>query len=100
MTIELTGTLIYLSPEQTLPTSGKLFRECLLKTQEQYPQTYSIQLYSEKKDLLNTVPIGTTVSMQCNLNGYSYKEGKAINSLVLWKCKAELQTPNTNANPF
>lgn len=98
-TIILTGTLTYLSQEQTLK-SGKQFREFLMRTHEEHPQTQMIQLFGDKKDMLNQVPIGTTITAHINLNGYEYKEGKAINSLTLWKYKAELQTPNTNANPF
>lgn len=64
-------------------------QELIVTTEEQYPQTLSIQFAQEKTDLLNNYAPGQKVKIEISLRGKEViKEGKppmVFNTLSAWK---------------
>ena len=67
-----------------------LKRELVVSTDEQYPQTLSIEFIQDKTDLLNKFEIGQNVKVGINLRGREWenpqtKEIKYFNSIQGWR---------------
>ena len=65
-------------------------RELVVSTDEQYPQTLSIEFIQDKTDLLNKFEIGQNVKVGINLRGREWenpqtKEIKYFNSIQGWR---------------
>ena len=65
-------------------------RELVVTTDEQYPQTLSIEFVQDKTELLNGFEIGQNVKVSINLRGREWenpqtKEIKYFNSIQGWR---------------
>ena len=65
-------------------------RELVVSTDEQYPQTLSIEFIQDKTELLNKFEIGQNVKVGINLRGREWenpqtKEIKYFNSIQGWR---------------
>lgn len=86
--MELQGTIKKLSELQTFP-SGFQKKECVLMTQEQYPQPINIEFLSEKAAILDGFHEGDDVKIGINIRGREWtspqNEVKYFNSIVGWR---------------
>ena len=87
--MQLTGNIKLVGDIQEIsPTFKK--RELVITTDEQYPQTLSIEFIQDKTDLLNKFEIGQNVKVGINLRGREWenpqtKEIKYFNSIQGWR---------------
>ena len=75
-------------------------RELVVSTDEQYPQTLSIEFIQDKTELLNKFEIGQNVKVGINLRGREWenpqtKEIKYFNSIQGWRIEL-LENSNSN----
>lgn len=112
--MELKGTLKRIFDTQTF-ASGFQKRECVILTEEQYPQPISIELLQDRVDLLDKFREGDSVVMGINIRGREWVnpqgETKYFNSITAWKvtrpagwinpeAAAAQPTQNAQENPF
>jgi hypothetical protein len=88
---------------QTINVSDKFKkREIWLETQEQYPQTLSLQIASNKCDVFNGHN-GQEIEVEINLKGrvWTNKEGNpsVFNTLEVWSWNVLGQAPQSTAVP-
>ena len=87
--MEIQGSIKVIGEVQEIsPTFKK--RELVVSTDEQYPQTLSIEFIQDKTDLLNKFEIGQNVKVGINLRGREWenrqtKEIKYFNSIQGWR---------------
>ena len=87
--MEIQGSIKLIGDVQEIsPTFKK--RELVLTTDEQYPQTISVEFVQDKTDLLNKFEIGQNVKVAINLRGREWenpqtKEIKYFNSIQGWR---------------
>lgn len=101
--MELTGRVKKLLETQTF-NSGFTKRELILQTQEQYPQTISIEFLQDNVNLLNDLREGDEVKVAINLRGREWvnPEGvtKYFNSIVGWRIeKVVVETVGSQPSP-
>lgn len=86
--MELKGTIKSVGETQTF-ASGFTKREFVLVTEEQYPQPISIELLSDKVDIIDVFREGETAIVSINIRGREWVspqgETKYFNSIVAWK---------------
>lgn len=86
--MEITGTIKKISEAQTFG-SGFQKREFLLVTDEQYPQTISIELHSQRVDIIDPFSEGDKAIVGINIQGKEWTspqgDVKYFNSIVAWK---------------
>jgi hypothetical protein len=86
--MELKGTIKKIGEIQTFGT-GFQKREFILITEEQYPQTISIELISGKVDIIEPFKEGEKATVGINIQGREWVshqgETKYFNSIVAWK---------------
>ena len=87
--MEIQGSIKVIGEVQEIsPTFKK--RELVVSTNEQYPQTLSIEFVQDKTDLLNSFKTGQSVKVNINLRGREWenpqtKEIKYFNSIQGWR---------------
>ena len=87
--MEIQGSIKLIGNVQEIsPTFKK--RELVITTDEQYPQTISVEFVQDKTDLLNKFEIGQNVKVAINLRGREWenpqtKEIKYFNSIQGWR---------------
>ena len=87
--MEIQGSIKLIGNVQEIsPTFKK--RELVVTTDEQYPQTISVEFVQDKTDLLNKFEIGQNVKVSINLRGREWenpqtKEIKYFNSIQGWR---------------
>jgi len=87
--MEIQGSIKLIGNVQEIsPTFKK--RELVVTTNEQYPQTISVEFVQDKTDLLNKFEIGQNVKVAINLRGREWenpqtKEIKYFNSIQGWR---------------
>ena len=87
--MEVQGSIKVIGEVQEISTTFKK-RELVLTTDEQYPQTLSIEFVQDKTDLLNSFEVGQNVKVGINLRGREWenpqtKEIKYFNSIQGWR---------------
>ncbi|MAU30926.1 MAG: hypothetical protein CMC36_03335 [Flavobacteriaceae bacterium] len=87
--MEVQGSIKVIGEVQEISATFKK-RELVVSTDEQYPQTLSIEFIQDKTDLLNKFEIGQNVKVGINLRGREWenpqtKEIKYFNSIQGWK---------------
>lgn len=86
--MELKGTIKTIGDIQTF-ASGFQKREFVLVTEEQYPQPISIELLSQKVDIIDPFKVGDQATVGINIQGREWTspqgETKYFNSIVAWK---------------
>ena len=87
--MEIQGSIKLIGNVQEIsPTFKK--RELVVTTDEQYPQTISVEFIQDKIDLLNKFEVGQNVKVGINLRGREWenpqtKEIKYFNSIQGWR---------------
>ena len=87
--MEIQGKIKLIKEVQKIsPTFKK--RELILTTDEQYPQTLSVEFIQDKTDLLNNFEVNQSVKVGINLRGREWenpetKELKYFNSIQGWR---------------
>ena len=87
--MEVQGSIKVIGEVQEISATFKK-REFVVSTDEQYPQTLSIEFIQDKTDLLNKFEIGQNVKVGINLRGREWenpqtKEIKYFNSIQGWR---------------
>ena len=87
--MEVQGSIKVIGEVQEISATFKK-RELVVSTDEQYPQTLSIEFIQDKTDLLNKFEIGQNVKVGINLRGREWenpqtKEKKYFNSIQGWR---------------
>lgn len=87
--MEVQGSIKVIGEIQEISATFKK-RELVVSTDEQYPQTLSIEFIQDKTDLLNKFEIGQNVKVGINLRGREWenpqtKEIKYFNSIQGWR---------------
>ena len=87
--MEVQGSIKVIGEVQEISATFKK-RELVLTTDEQYPQTLSIEFIQDKTDLLNSFAVGQNVKVNINLRGREWenpqtKEIKYFNSIQGWR---------------
>ncbi len=87
--MEVQGSIKLIGEVQEISATFKK-RELVVSTDEQYPQTLSIEFIQDKTDLLNKFEIGQNVKVGINLRGREWenpqtKEIKYFNSIQGWR---------------
>ena len=87
--MEVQGSIKVIGEVQEISATFKK-RELVVSTDEQYPQTLSIEFIQDKTDLLNKFEIGQNVKVGINLRGREWenphtKEINYFNSIQGWR---------------
>ena len=87
--MEVQGSIKVIGEVQEISATFKK-RELVVSTDEQYPQTLSIEFIQDNTDLLNKFEIGQNVKVGINLRGREWenpqtKEIKYFNSIQGWR---------------
>lgn len=87
--MEVQGSIKVIGEVQEISATFKK-RELVVSTDEQYPQTLSIEFIQDKTDLLNKFEIGQNVKVGINPRGREWenpqtKEIKYFNSIQGWR---------------
>ena len=84
--MEVQGSIKVIGEVQEISATFKK-RELVLTTDEQYPQTLSIEFIQDKTDLLNSFDVGQNVKVNINLRGREWEnhKQKRLNILILFK---------------
>lgn len=99
--MEVQGSIKVIGEVQEISATFKK-RELVVSTDEQYPQTLSIEFIQDKTDLLNKFEIGQNVKVGINLRGREWenpqtKEIKYFNSIQGWRIEL-LENSNSDDN--
>jgi len=109
--MEVQGSIKVIGEVQEISATFKK-RELVVSTDEQYPQTLSIEFIQDKTELLNKFEIGQNVKVGINLRGREWenpqtKEIKYFNSIQGWRIELLENTssdddlpPLDNLSPF
>ena len=87
--MEVQGSIKVIGEVQEISATFKK-RELVVSTDEQYPQTLSIEFIQDKTELLNKFEVGQNVKVGINLRGREWenpqtKEIKYFNSIQGWR---------------
>ena len=87
--MEIQGSIKVIGDVQEISATFKK-RELVVTTEEQYPQTISVEFVQDKTDLLNNYKVGQNVKVNINLRGRQWenpqtKEIKYFNSIQGWR---------------
>ncbi|MBF27300.1 MAG: hypothetical protein CMB90_00215 [Flammeovirgaceae bacterium] len=101
--MEIQGSIKLIGNVQEISATFKK-RELVITTDEQYPQTISIEFIQDKTDLLNSFEIGQNVKVNINLRGREWKnpetnEIKYFNSIQGWRINMIEQIDNNEDLP-
>ena len=100
--MEVTGTIKAIEQAQTFGTFTK--RNVIVTTDEQYPQTLSIEFVQDKCSLLDKFAVGKGVKIGVNLRGREWTnpqgEVKYFNSIQGWRIDSFVTDGGTIAPPL
>ncbi|MEE9350063.1 MAG: DUF3127 domain-containing protein [Flavobacteriaceae bacterium] len=101
--MEVAGKIKVLSDTQTFGSNGFRKRECVVTTDEQYPQMIMVEFIQDKCDLLDAFKIGDDVKININLRGREWinPEGvaKYFNAIQGWRIEKSADAPAGNTPP-
>jgi len=87
--MEVSGILKFIGETEDIGTSGFQKRDCVVTTEEQYPQHILIQFTQDKCNLLANYKIGDKVAIGINLRGREWinpqGETRYFNTIQGWK---------------
>jgi len=99
--MEVTGILKMVGETQDVGSSGFQKRDCVVTTDEQYPQHILVQFVQDKCNLLASFKVGDKVNIGINLRGREWvnPQGETVyfNTIQGWKI-SNMQ-PAHNASP-
>ncbi len=76
--MEISGKIKILGEEQTFGSNGFRKRDCVITTEEQYPQMILVDFTQDKCDLLNNFSIGDDVKININIKGREWINPEGI----------------------
>ena len=93
--MEIIGKIKVINETQTFGASGFRKRECVVTTNETYPQNLLIEFVQDKVDLLDKYKLGDDVKIGINLrgsDGWTNPKGevKYFNSIQGWRIDKEV----------
>jgi len=98
--MEVLGKLKMIDTVKEIGTSGFKKRDCVVTSDEQYPQHILIQFVQDKVDLLNGFNVGANVKIDINLRGREWvnPSGETVyfNTIQGWRI-ARQETPAQTA---
>lgn len=98
--MQLEGKLKVIDETKDIGSSGFQKRDCVVTTDEQYPQHILVQFVQDKCNLLSSFKVGDNVKIDINLKGREWVNPKGetiyFNTIQGWKI-ANVQ-PAYNAN--
>lgn len=98
--MQLEGKLKVIDETKDIGSSGFQKRDCVVITDEQYPQHILVQFVQDKCNLLSNFKVGDNVKIDINLKGREWTNPKGetvyFNTIQGWKI-ANVQPPH-NAN--
>jgi len=101
--MEVTGTIKLINETQTFGEKGFRKRECVVTTEEQYPQDIMIEFVQDKTELLDSYKVGQNVKVSINLRGrcWTNPEGvdKYFNGIQGWRIE-EAESNDVDPKPF
>ena len=101
--MEVAGKIKVLGDVQTFGSNGFRKRECVVTTDEQYPQMIMIEFIQDKCDLLDSFKVGDEVKININLRGREWinPEGvaKYFNAIQGWRIEKMQDTTSSNVPP-
>jgi len=87
--MNIEGTLREIKETQDVGSSGFQKRECVVTTDEQYPQHILVQFVQDKCNLLNNFKVGEKVNIDINLRGREWvnPQGETVyfNTIQGWR---------------
>ena len=87
--MEVTGKLKLINETQTFGAKGFKKRECVITTEEQYPQMIQVEFVQDKCDLLNNYEVGQNVKVSINLRGREWinpqGDARYFNTIQGWR---------------
>ena len=99
--MEVTGKLKMIDETKDVGSSGFQKRDCVVTTDEQYPQDILVQFVQDKCNLLADFKVGESVRIDINLRGREWinPEGKAVyfNTIQGWRITTLQPTQNASA---
>jgi hypothetical protein len=97
--MEVLGKVKLINDTQTFGSNGFRKRDCVVTTDEQYPQMILVEFIQDKCDLLNDFNIGDSVKININIRGREWinpqGEAKYFNSIQGWRIE-KLQADATS----
>ncbi len=101
--MEVAGKIKVLSDTQTFGSNGFRKRECVVTTEEQYPQMIMVEFIQDKCDLLDSFKVGDDVKININLRGREWinPEGvaKYFNAIQGWRIEKVQSETAANVPP-
>ena len=81
--MEIQGSIKLIGDVQEISSTFKK-RELVVTTEEQYPQTISVEFVQDKTDLLNSFKVGQNVKVNINLRGREWKNPQTMIVIFLY----------------
>lgn len=99
---EVKGKIIVKNDTQEVTNEFRK-RECVVETEEQYPQKVLIQFVQDKCDILNNFNVGDDVEVGVNIQGREWVspqgETKYFNTIQGWKINKQGAAQQTQQAP-
>ena len=87
--MEIKGKVIQVNPVQTLGANNFKKASIWIETADQYPQTIEIEFVKDKADEIQTIEVGSDVTVQIDIRGRKWtgNDGveKVFTSIQGWK---------------
>jgi len=101
--MNIEGTLKEIKETVDIGSSGFQKRECVVTTDEQYPQHILVQFVQDKCNLLNNFKVGEKVNIDINLRGreWTNPQGETVyfNTIQGWKIASVQPTHVASPTP-
>lgn len=91
--MEIKGTIVQVNPVETVGKNNFKKSSIWVETSDQYPQTIEIEFVKDKADEIQSLALGTNITVQININGrkWTNPEGvtKVFNSVQGWRYETD-----------
>jgi len=87
--MEIKGTIVQITPVQTVGKNNFKKSSIWIETADQYPQTIEIEFVKEKADEIQSLSIGSNITVQIDIKGrkWTNPDGltRVFNTIQGWK---------------
>ena len=87
--MEIKGTIVQITPVQTVGKNNFKKSSIWLETADQYPQTIEIEFVKDKADEIQSLSIGSNITVQIDIKGrkWTNPDGltRVFNTIQGWK---------------
>ena len=91
--MEIKGTIVQINAVETVGKNNFKKSSIWIETSDQYPQTIEIEFVKDKADEIQSLALGTNITVQININGrkWTNPEGvtKVFNSVQGWRYETD-----------